>query len=213
MECAAIDFKVGWQIIHHATREWLFTFEVITVDFINFVNAGRFEVVTQAKSVANFVTDQVCQQWSDERLGHAVKHLLFFFLFLLIVLLVFILVVFIFVVILVVFIVFLFFGLHGEHGHSHHGDIETTTLGGKAGAVDLAVPINQTVQRFIAHEACFQCTWFLSSMALRSLVLKLLADKITVRRICKANPRVPVWMFLEPRKCFSRHSVHRDFWH
>ena len=40
-------------------------------------DAGRFEVVSQAERMADFVGDQVGQQGTDEGLGHAVEHLLF----------------------------------------------------------------------------------------------------------------------------------------
>ncbi len=39
--------EVGWQVVHYASSERLFPFEIFAIHLLQLINAGCFEVVTQ----------------------------------------------------------------------------------------------------------------------------------------------------------------------
>ncbi len=96
--------------------------------------------------------NKISEKGTNERLRHAIQHLLFVFFS------------FFFVVFFAIFFLLVFFlvkaSTHHSHGHAHQPYIKTASLGCHAGSVDLALTASDTIHRLVAHQSRLQFPLF-----------------------------------------------------
>ena len=151
--------------------------------------------------MSHFVGNQVSQQRTNKRLGHAINNRLIVLGWL-----------FLFLCRLVILLLFVGFNLPNGMVHSHDGHIERHPFSGKAHTIDLAGTAHQTVILLIAQEGCMNSCERIPAVRQMALLAHLLLEILTLRHRCQTNSGIPRRMTGEPGHRFSIKSLHGDFW-
>ena len=197
---------VDRDVVHDRRSDGALTFDAVGIDILERQGAGGFEVMSQAERVADFVRDEFRQQWSDERLRHAVEHL---FLGL---------------------ISFLFFRLgccsrwvlfgqelsvlvHEFQCQSGHRHVHLFAVGRVAITIDLASPSEQAIERRGTHELRIELgQWMTGIGELRLQSVNALQVHLVGLR-GQSNPWIPRWVGTEPSDGLCGHPFHSDIGH